>query len=163
MTCRCIVDVSNCLFTSFIAISTVYSRTFYLGEFGDSGAVKTDGRGGGHQYRKTLRDAGSILPLSFNVCVRACVQCVFSPACVRGVCVNSVLGCLCLATAHACTCVCGLYVRAVYVCIRTCCVRGVWAAGCLANAHWPTCQINLSNRPAIIAVRYLYIILYNII
>ena len=41
----------------------------------------------GYQYRKTLWDAGSILPLSFNVCVRMRVraECVWTCMCVRRV------------------------------------------------------------------------------
>ena len=34
-----LVEVRNCLCPSFIAISTVYNRTSYLGEFVDGGAV----------------------------------------------------------------------------------------------------------------------------
>ena len=39
----------------------------------------------GYQYRKTLWDAGSILPLSFIVCVRmrVCAECVCTCMCVH--------------------------------------------------------------------------------
>ena len=85
-TCPCVVDVRNCLFTSFIAISTVYSRMSYLGCLTSAGPLKQmEGGRWRYQYRKILRDEGSILPLSFNVCVRArlCAVCVFACVCVR--------------------------------------------------------------------------------
>ena len=101
-----------------------------------------EGGRGGYQYRKTLWDAGSILPLSS---MPSCVQCVFACMCVRAcvqVCVVCAYAVSCAAFVlkrlhqrericmfmHACmyvhahVCVCGLYVRAVYVCVHTCCV-----------------------------------------
>ena len=97
-----LVEVKNCLFTSLAQFLQTLDRMHYRGEFVDGDAVKTDGRveGGGYQYRKTLRDVRSILLLSFNALVCACV-CAF----VCCVCVCGVLRYICLGTsasAHAC-------------------------------------------------------------
>ena len=82
---------------------------------------------GGYLNRQTVGDAGSILPLSFNVYVRACVcsVCEHVHVCVSVcACVCGVLRCLCLEmSASACACVrervrvCTC-VRALYVCVH---------------------------------------------
>ena len=106
----------NCLLTSFIAIPKVNSRTSYLGEFDDGGAVKTDGRGGGISISlQCLRPHTRVCSVSVHVCA-VCAYAVSCAAFVlkrlrqRFVCVR--------AHVRGPVCVCGLYVRA--------CVRCMW-------------------------------------
>ena len=105
-----LVDVKNCLFTSLSQFLQSIDITSYLGEFVDGVALKQTEEGrGGYQYLKTSRDAGSILPSSFNVRVCACACAVSAYVCVF------VRVCVCVYAVFMCVRAC---VRACSVCLR---------------------------------------------
>ena len=119
----------------FYRISTVYRECLIWESLSTAEPLKqTEGGRRGNQYRKTVRDAGSILPLSFIVCLHthvcaACVcACMCVPACVH-VCAMCLYAVSCAAfvlkrlrRARVCVCVCGACVRCMCAFARAVCV-----------------------------------------
>ena len=85
-----LVEVRNCLFTYFIAISTVY-RTSYLGDLSTAVLFKQTEGGRGLSISQDIPGCGIDLAVGFQrtrICVRVC-------KCMWCVCVCGVLRCIC--------------------------------------------------------------------